>query len=388
MFKNRVRLPFYLKQPQWPTERSTFRKSDGTTKVLSVVVRNTYQGVTDQMSKEFHEKLVIALTHDDVTIEGDRLDSGVVLNSDYQVEWNDFLDNPLGAASFQVEVTPYNVTNDNCQTCDEAAQLDLSDDSFPYALDEGEEVCLDAFANDSICCSPIVAEIVYYNPAFVESATINLYDSGQLCLVIKNPAPSGVDIKLATYRVTCPNGGYDEADVYGSIEGTVPVCQPPSALAYDGETGLVTFTPSPSSPADGYDFYVWSCDNLGEPVYTGNVANSPIDLGPALLAPGGCYIIGVISVCNQDVNYSEQVDLEFTVPGSETLCGMFGLENGDPFGENPVLNVSYMDCNGVIQNIAVRSLRSVCMLTDSDGNYIYLEADNPGLTVMVQGPCI
>lgn len=386
MFKNRVRLPFYLKQPQWPTERNTFRKSNGVTKVLSVVIRNTYQGVTDQMTKEFHEKLVIALSHDDVTIEGDRLDSGVVLSGDYQVEWNDFIDNPLGAASFQVEVTPYDVTNDNCQTCEEATQLELGDDTFPYALDEGESACLDAFANDSICCSPIVAEIVYINPAFVDSATINLYDSGQLCLVIKNPAPSGTNVKLATYRVTCPNGGYDEADVYGSINGSEPSCEAPSDLVYDSSYGWITFTPSPSSPADGYDYYIFNSDNLGTPIFTGNVSAGPIIL-PAL-SPGSTYVISIVSVCNQDIFYSESVNLEFTVPGESTMCGSFTLTNLDPFGPVPVVLVTYIDCNGNNANSAVRSTQNICALTDGDGNPFFLTYYDGSLSVVNNGPCV
>jgi len=388
MFKNRVRLPFYLKQPQWPTERSVFRKSDGTTKVLSIVIRNTFQGVTDQKTKEFHEKLVIALSHDDVTVEGDRLDSGVVLSGDYQVEWNDFIDNPLGIGQFQVEVTPYDVTNDNCQTCEEAAQLDLEDDTFPYALDEGEEGCIAVFENDSICCSPIVAEIVWYDPAFIDSANINLYGNGLLCLTVKNPSPSGTNVKLATYRVTCPNGGFDEADVYGSIEGSAPSCEVPSNLVYDPDAEEVTFDPSPSAPADGYDYYIWDCNDLANHIFAGNVAASPIALGPANLAPGGCYIIGIRAVCNQDINYSEQVNLEFNVPGQPTLCGSFIIQNNDPFGPVPVIPVTYMDCNGVLQNINVRTPRTICALTNSiSGAIYYIQFSEGDLGITPNGDC-
>lgn len=388
MFTNRVRLPFYLKQPQWPTERSVFRKSDGTTKVLSIVVRKTYQGVTDQMSKEFHEKLVIALSHDDVTVEGSRLDSGVVLSGDYQVEWNEFLDNPLGAGQFQVEVTPFNVTNDNCQTCEEIAQVELEDDTVIYPLDEGEEICLEVFTNDSICCSPAVAEIVYINPAFVDSANINLYENQLLCLTIKDPAPSGTNVKLATYRVTCPNGGYDEADVYGSVEGTEPSCQPVSGLAYDSSYGWITFTPSPSAPGDGYDYYIYDCDNLGTPIFAGNVSAGPIIL-PDTLSPGGCYVISIIAVCNQDIFYSESVTLEFNIPGEPDLCASFIVQNNDPFGPVPVIAVTYMDCNGNLQNINVRTPRAICALTNAISGAIYfIEFAEGDLGITPNGDCI
>ncbi len=389
-FLNRVRLPISVRQPQFPMERAVFRKSNGVTKVLSVVIRNTWQGVTDHMPKDFHEKLVIALSHDTVNIEGQKLFTGVNLDGDYQINWQDFLDYPLAQAQFQLNVTPYNETNDNCQTCEEATQLALEDDTFVYPLENGEEATIDVFANDDICCSPITAVIMWADPLILNDATID-QETGILTVFVKDYLVfgTGVPVKLATYRVTCPNGGYDEADVYGEIAGDPPDCAPPSDLVFDG-VDSITFTPSPSSPGDGYDYAIYTCDNLGTPVYTGNNAGSPIDLSAAGLIPGQCYVIVVASVCTQDLVYSTTATLEFTMPNTiGDNCGRFTLLNLDPFGSVPILEVTYMDCNGDLQNIIVNEAKIICALRNLvSGTYYYIEAAAGSLGITDNGPCV
>src|SRR5688500_4747561 len=97
-FTNRVRLPFKLHKPQFVETREDYRKANGETKTLSVVIRKVYEGVTDDMSEKLHERLKIALAHDNVVVEGDRYVGVITQEADYQIEWSDFLSRPIAPA--------------------------------------------------------------------------------------------------------------------------------------------------------------------------------------------------------------------------------------------------------------------------------------------------
>src|SRR5687767_11228562 len=97
-FRNRIRLPFYLTRPQFPRESNVFRRADGSTKVQSVIIRKVFEGETDKLPKEIHERFIVALSHDDVTIEGKYLATGVSMDGDYEIDWLKFLDFPLANA--------------------------------------------------------------------------------------------------------------------------------------------------------------------------------------------------------------------------------------------------------------------------------------------------
>jgi hypothetical protein len=213
MFKNRIRLPIFFAQPQFPMERDIFRLADGSSKVQSIIIRNTYEGKTDHFPEDWHRKLVIAMAHDTVTVEGERLLSDVVLYGDYGIEWQEFLNNPIAQANFKVQVTPFDATNSNCQTCDEMSQISLVDDYTDEVWDEGTthdfpDVLTD---NDSICCSPYTVSLLYFNPLFFTDVSISA--AGVLTATVINPAPVVNDVLIATYRVTCADGSYDYADV-------------------------------------------------------------------------------------------------------------------------------------------------------------------------------
>ena len=104
MFKNRVRLPIYTRTAQFPTEANRFRLANGVKKTLSVVIRKTYELVTDYMNESMHQRLVIALNHDEVAIEGDKYIGNLTLDNAYEIEWPDFLDYPLGQGKTIIEV--------------------------------------------------------------------------------------------------------------------------------------------------------------------------------------------------------------------------------------------------------------------------------------------
>lgn len=383
--KNRIRLPFYVKHPQFPAEATRFRLANGETKTLSVTVRKTYEVETDYLTERMHERFVIALNHDEVTIEGNRYVGNVAVDGDYQIEYPDFLDYPLGKANVKLQVTPFDVTNDNCQTCEEATQLSLEDDTFPDPLTEGTSNEIDVFANDSICCSPVTAGITSFNTGFVDSASIDS-STGIATIVLKDPAPSGVNVLLATYRVTCPDGVYDEANIYGTVTGSIETCEPPSDMVVDStgiDTADISWDASPSAP-DDYGYQLFECDEPGVIVQQGTTPTNSVSLES--LTPGTCYNLVIWSMCDED-NISDTVTLQFSTDQDLPGCGKFLLTN-NLYPDEPTGIASYMDCGGTIRQVVVKTTRIICMMMGIDLQPTYFVVDDgANITYEYQEPC-
>lgn len=114
---NIIRLPFYVKEPQFPIKRNVFVKSNGSRKKLSSRIECAYEAATDYMRKDWHEKLIVAMEHDTVIITN--TNSGlsgqpVSHESNYDIEWQKFLDYPTAPAKFKLYKTDYNKVNSNC----------------------------------------------------------------------------------------------------------------------------------------------------------------------------------------------------------------------------------------------------------------------------------
>lgn len=381
MFLNRVRLPILFHQPQFPTEVSKFRLADGTSKVQSVVVRNTYDGLTDHLPKDWHQKIVIALSHDNVTIENEQLMSNVVLNGEYGIDWQRFLQYPLAQANFNVEVTPFNATNSNCQTCEEMSQVSLVDDSTDEIWEEGTthdfpDVLTD---NDTICCYPFTISLVSYNTEFFTNVSIS--QAGVLTATVINPAPELDNILIATYRVTCADGQYDEANVYGNITGTDPdFCYPPIGPLSETEISessvLIdwdTVVPPPAS----WNWELYLTSDLGTLLQSGSTAISEVTLTG--LSTFVSYTIFVYSDCG-GYNFSTPIELEFEITGFPVdTCGRFSLEV--LFG---TVDISYMNCEGNIENETLVGAQVVerCMLiTSGSTTPLYFAASSPDITI-------
>lgn len=371
-FHNRSRIPFYITRPQFPEERNTFRLADGSTKVQSVIIRKVFDGETDFLPAELHERLKIALAHDTVTIEGYRYLSGVgvVAEADYQIEWPNFIDYPLGKAAFKVEVTPYDVTNDNCQTCEEATQLALEDDTITGLYDsinEGSTTEYNVFANDSICCKPITAEIVSINSLYVDSATIDAA-SGIVEIILHATTPSGTNVNLLTYRVTCPNSAYDDADVFANVAGSEESCEAPGTLDA-GSVGSTEATPNwfdlPSPLPESYNYNLYLSSDLVTPIDSGNTDQTSVSYTD--LTPGTCYTFFVQSVC-EGGGLSEFISIEFCTAEAETSCGRYEVCYDDGSGERGgFTTVTYTNCAGVETDRVVFNMACIiiCMLENS-----------------------
>lgn len=385
MFRNRVRLPIYTRTPQFPTESTRFRKANGVSVTLSVTIRKIYELVTDYMGELMHQRLIIALNHDEVAIEGERYDGDVTVDGDYQIEWPDFIDYPLGQAKVNIQVTPFDMTNSNCQTCDVLSQLNLVDDQAGE-IAEGGVANVGVYSNDTICCFPVTAEIVSFNTGYLASATID-ETTGIVTLTALNPAPSVGNTIMATYRVTCPDGSYDEADIYGSIAGSEPECEQPAEFdlnVYSG-TGPVDVDIewlSPAvDPASGYEWQLYDMAAPGVVVQSGTSADKTVTIEG--LNAGTNYGFYVRSVCGEGV-YSAYTEHLFTTPtGGIITCGAFDITANDGTLFANMYTYSFMDCNGEIQTRKITNLntRQECMLVDDFMVPVFFTSSGSGTEV-------
>lgn len=391
-YRNRIRLPLYLKTPQFPTEANRFRLSNGDSKTLSVTIRKEYNLVTDYLSEQLHQRLVIALNHDDVSIEGDRYVGGVSVNGEYEITYPDFLDYPLGQAAVKIQVTPFDFTNDNCQTCEEATQLSLLDDDAGY-IAQGGTGEVNVYANDSICCFPVTAEITYINTDYLDAATID-EETGVVTLTVKDPVADVGSTKMATYRVTCPDGTYDEADVYASVSGGSAECEQPS----DFNSTIISAAPAPFDitiswevpaivPAGGYEWEVWGPNDPAAPFLTGTLMTDTVTF--EVPDSSTDYRFYVRSVCGEGI-FSPWSEVLFSTPaGSSGNCGLFHVSANDGTLGGETYSFTFIDCDGNYRTRLIPNLstRDVCMLVDDANIPIYFEASHPGVTYEYFQPC-
>lgn len=335
-FKNRIRLPITLAKTQFPVERNVFRLANGARKVLSVVISKTVQGTTDQLPEDWHRKLLIALSHDDVTIEDNRLLTGIVLESDYSIEWQDFLNYPLAQAKFTVNVTPFDATNSNCQSCEEVTQLTVVDDDIAETWSEGTTHTWDnVLANDSICCFPYTVELVSFNSYYFASVTLS--DSGQLDATLNPVVPTASNVLVATYRVSCPNGAYDEANIFVDvISGTGVPCEP------------VTYLSSESAGSNSLSFaWLSSVGNYGWTIATAAAPGTILQSGTTTnefklvtgLLPSTSYIFTVWAICGiYELSEVEDVTVS-TLPDVVDAPGT--IDNGDCAHPVQITDISF-----------------------------------------------
>lgn len=373
-FINRYRLPLKISKAQFPIAREVFTKSNGATVVLSAVISKTYQGETDYLPEKLHERIVVALSHDTVNIEGEKYLGGIVLNGEYSPSWPDFLDYPLAKASFEVLVSPFAARNTNCGTCTEYSQVVTEDDNIG-TVGEDETVIVAILYNDAICCSPFEISVVTFNTTYLDSA--NVVDN-TLVIHTKTGIPIQNSVILATYRVTCENGMYDEANVIANVAGSVEECLSPTDLApinITSTTARGTWQAPDPAPACGYIWRLYLLSDLGTPVDSGTTMDTFVDFVD--LEPDTEYQYWISADCCEGDESPFVVDGFLTQPASESgICGQYSVEFQDSCG-NPLhyADVTYLDCNDSYQSMTVFYLspQTVCMKQTSPGSPIYYE---------------
>lgn len=391
-FTNRIRLPLQLHSPQFPEDRQVFRKANGQTQTMSIVVRKTYELETDFMPENWHQKLKIALAHDTVFIEGEKYLGDISQDGDYTIDWPDsVLHYPTAKANTKVQATPFDATNANCQSCDQASQLNLQDDQaagiYDSNLEEDQDYSVDVAANDDICCYPAKFSLVSFNSDYLDSASID-ENTGELAIHTKTGLISANGITLATYRVTCPNGSYDDAVVKGNINGSIEGCLAPTGLSVEstGPTaGLACWDQMGTSTDFYWELYTGSSP-VGSPVQTGNLTEMDDILNCVSLSgldPDTIYYFQVRTVCyGIESNF---VGNSFATPDNDSdACGQYNINYSDStFTGPPFVNVSYTDCNGNDQVVSIpnNSDRFVCALQTAAGLPVNLSSTNPDVII-------
>ncbi|MBK7885133.1 MAG: fibronectin type III domain-containing protein [Chitinophagaceae bacterium] len=342
---NKVRLPIHIARPQLKTEQSIYSRSNGKINILKAVKKKEYEAETENLTEDIHEKIDIALDHDEVHITSKHYTGGIRKTGDYEIEWIKFLDYPLGKAQFKVLVTPYLVRNDNCEVCEPLPQIDAVDDVFPDDLLIGEEYEIDVKANDTFCCSPVTFSIVSFNETYLESANIN--DDGILTIVVKADAPDEDNVELVVYKAECPNGIFDTAIVRGNVEdGETDLCAAPTDLSVDEvteTTASLSWTRVLPTPAGLYDWELYDDDNnlIASDTGVWNPGSTILIVINGLDA-NTHYDFRVRSNCGEG-NYSTWVTDDFTTlppPGNITPTCAGGSTEGVDFGVAGTYNFS------------------------------------------------
>lgn len=382
-----------LHSAQFPEERTVFRKANGVTKTLSVVIRKQYDLETDFIPEMWHQRLKIALAHDNISWEGDRYLGGVAQDGDYNIQWPEgVLHYPTAKAECKVQVTPFDATNSNCQTCEEASQLILEDDTITGiygSLQEDTDYTWPVADNDTICCYPAVFSLTSFNSDYLTSASIDP-TTGLLSIHTGTDLVGANGLLIATYRVTCPNGGYDEADVYASFEGTIEGCLAPTNLtATLISTDEITF--DWDAPGVGMFAYYWEIYEgtlpIGSPVQTGSIGlTTDTSLLVVGLTPGTEYYFQIRQTCESSdsnfVSYQTETAVESANCGSYQVTFDTGGQPGDS------AFVTYTNCNSNPENNSVPfgSSRIFCMLQTAPGTPVWFISSVP-VTISYIGEC-
>lgn len=381
-FSNRIRLPFKLHKPQFLEDANRYRKANGVTVTLSVVVRKVYEGLTDSIPEKLHERLKIALVHDSVQVEGDKYVGVIAQEGDYQIEWQDFLSHPLAQGKFKAEVTPFNATNSNCGTCEEMIQVVCNDD-FVGTVDADTDYNVGVIGNDNICCSPITQTIVSFNSTYISAIVTN--PDYRITFHVAPTAPSGTGIIIARYRIQCANGQFDEANLIADINGVAPACGTPTDLVVSAITSTsATVTYTQVVGAVGYYFQLRrSVDNLL--IADGHIgAVDHVDC--TLLESNTAYRFYIQADCGSG-NLSPFTYIDFTTNPADpsNSCGEYELFNTD---DQNFHQGSYTDCEGIFRglNIAPLHSRIICVLQSSPGTPIDLNVESE-ISITYNGLC-
>lgn len=389
-FSNRVRLPVRVIKPQFPDTRTTFTNAVGDDITLASSVSKTYEFNTDYIPEEWHEKIAILLNHDNVTFEGEKYLGGISKNAPYEIAWLEGQPNyPLATGKTTIKVTPFDATNSNCVTCDQLSQIVLVDDSFPYLLNEDTDNTIDAIANDSVCCYPVVFSITSFNSDYLDSATID--DMGNVTVHVKTGLVAANGINLVTYRATCENGGFDEADIFGNINGTIPGCLAPTGLHIIAvTTTTVHFGWTDPSPIP--DHYYWQILSLPGLIALQSGTTADAEASSVTLTPNTGYKFRVRSQCDgpddniSDATASNWIEEDFsTPPVAGDLCGNYRVFPNS--GSNPG-TITYLGCDGNYHSVAASLFTpvNICALQTAPGSPVDIHSTF-GISLTYLGLC-
>jgi hypothetical protein len=80
---NRVRLPMLLNNPQYPQSDSIYKRFTGKRVTLSATIDKEWELETGYLSDALHEKLLVALSHDSIWVDG----KSYTKSDEYSIDW-------------------------------------------------------------------------------------------------------------------------------------------------------------------------------------------------------------------------------------------------------------------------------------------------------------
>jgi len=193
---NRVRIPMLLDQPQLPDEESVYPKSDGTLVITKSVTKKEFEGSTQHFYFKTHEKIKIALSHDQVFATGINVDNGIRKNGNYEIKWTNNRKYIKAPAEFKAFETPYLVRNDNCHDCETYIRCgEINDFNGTVTVDD-EETCVPVVIPGSmILPAAVVGEPYTYNINLLGTAPFSISS-------IVNPSWASLSVVGSTVQIT------------------------------------------------------------------------------------------------------------------------------------------------------------------------------------------
>jgi hypothetical protein len=116
---NAIRLPIYFKEPIVSSDKNIYVRSDGSRKLLSARLSKQFKGYIDAVGEDVHQKLVVALNHDDVRFVPEEYPNingfKCTFEDEYNNEFPTIMQNVnIWPADFTIFETPFNNFNSNC----------------------------------------------------------------------------------------------------------------------------------------------------------------------------------------------------------------------------------------------------------------------------------
>lgn len=114
---NRVRLPIYFRQPQYPEEKGQYVLSDGSISTQYSNIGKEYGALVDFVDDTVHGKITTMLGHDFCYIESKRYTGFFNKKDDYAIAWDEDDQYCLAQSTFKAIANPHAVRNSNCADC-------------------------------------------------------------------------------------------------------------------------------------------------------------------------------------------------------------------------------------------------------------------------------
>jgi hypothetical protein len=200
---NKNWLPLYQRKPKYPETRKVYIKSDKSYKTLSASIEKEYENLVEFMPDEFHDRMVVALSHDNIHFASSKIDADVFKKGDYDIDWqeNDTLESAQAIFAINIQ---FEGRNSNCEQRPACVAL-----PEPAA-------CIDVAFEEVSLPDAVVGEAY--------SVTIALTGSGPFTLTdVTKPAWVTIDIVGADIHITgIPDPGDEGTGV--EISFTVNNC--------------------------------------------------------------------------------------------------------------------------------------------------------------------